>query len=110
MAKQDWMKVLSPSNSLVSASQLRMIETAQTIFSVENQSEVIRLAIDALMQTPDVVSTSGGPYEHRLMSVATTDDQIEFVQSESVRKGVSKSQIIRDAIEALTQVIQTSNR
>jgi hypothetical protein len=89
------------------ARQAAVLKAVREIRSA-NASQVGRWAIDALMERPETEHTpegangnGNGVYPERLPNTLISREQANFIQGIADSKGVSKAQVMRNAIQAL---------
>lgn len=79
--------------------QLKFIKT---LSSEGDRSSVLRNAIDALESNPNVeFKGNGDSFDVRIPAFRITEQQDAFLAEQARRKGVSRSQVLRNAVKAL---------
>jgi len=86
---------------------------AQSAFVAKLQSEgisrsnIMRRAIKALESNPDSHHDSNGKSFSAIVNAfRVTKEQAEFLQEQEASRGASRSQVLRDALEALAKEIK----
>ena len=87
----------------VTPSQKKYVERVRDDNRGFSAAEVVRAAIDVLMMNEDVTDDPRGYGDCSAMlgNASVSNDQYDFVVYNALAKGVSKAQVVRDALKAL---------
>lgn len=85
----------------VNKRHLDTLENLKNKMNVPYYAQVMRWAIDELAKNPNIEDTATGPFVYRMPTTTVLPDQVALVNRLATEKGVSRSQIVRNAIKAL---------
>lgn len=81
---------------------INTLQEVREMMNVSSYSQVMRWALDILAENPHTLDDAVGPYVYRLPSMSVDDRHVEVINRISREAGISKSQVMRNAIKALS--------